>query len=49
MAESKHGLAARHCLDHHQAERLRPINREQKRLRLAQEFGFVAFIDLARC
>ena len=47
MAESKHGRAARHCLDHHQAERLRPIDREQERLRLAQEFGLAALIDLA--
>ena len=39
--------AARHRLDHHQAERLRPIDREQKRLRLAQEFGLAALIDLA--
>jgi hypothetical protein len=47
MAESKHGRTARHCLDHHQAERLRPIDREQERLRLAQEFGLAALIDLA--
>ena len=39
--------AARHCLDHHHAERLRPIDREQERLRLAQEFGLAALIDLA--
>jgi len=36
LAESKDGCAARHCLDHHQAERLRPIDREQKCMRLAQ-------------
>ena len=47
MAESKDGRAARHCLDHHQAERLRPIDREQKRLRLAEEFGLAVLIDLA--
>src|SRR5437868_13561825 len=47
LAESKDGCAARHCLDHHQAERLRPINREQKCMRLAQKFGLAAFIDLA--
>ena len=47
MAESKDGRAARHGLDHHQAERLRPIDREQERLRLAQEFGLAALIDLA--
>jgi hypothetical protein len=37
MAESKDGCAAGHRLDHYQAERLRPIDREQKGLRLAQE------------
>jgi hypothetical protein len=47
MAESKDGCAERHRLDHYQAERLRPIDREQKRLRLAQEFGLAALIDLA--
>ena len=47
LAESKDGCAARHCLDHHQAERLRPIDREQKCMRLAQEFGLAALIDLA--
>src|SRR3984893_4557054 len=47
LAESKDRCAARHCLDHHQAERLRPIDREQKCMRLAQEFGLAAFIDLA--
>ena len=41
------GGTARHCLDHHQAERLRPIDREQKCQRLAQKFGFAALIDLA--
>jgi len=46
-AESKDGCAARHGLDHDQAERLRPIDREQKRLCLAQEFGLAALIDLA--
>jgi len=46
-AEGKDRCAARHCLDHHQAEWLRPIDREQKRLRLAQEFGLAALIDLA--
>jgi hypothetical protein len=35
LAEGKDGCAARHRLDHHQAERLRPIDREQKRLRAA--------------
>ena len=47
LAESKDGCAARHRLDHHQAERLGPIDREQERVRLAQEFGLAALIDLA--
>src|SRR4029450_8524354 len=46
-AECKDRRAARHRLDHYQAERLRPIDREQKRLGLAQEFGLAALIDLA--
>src|ERR1700730_420419 len=48
LAVSKDGCAARHRLDHHQAERLRPIDREQKGLRLTQEFGLAALIDLAQ-
>jgi hypothetical protein len=43
-AESKDGCAARHRLDHRQAEWLQPIGREQQRLRLAQEFGLAALI-----
>jgi hypothetical protein len=47
LTECKQRRTARHRLDHDQAERLRPIDREQKRLRLAQEFGLAALIDLA--
>jgi hypothetical protein len=47
MAEGKDGRATSHRLDHHQAKRLRPIDRKQKRQRLAQEFGLAALIDLA--
>ena len=47
LAEGKDGCAARHRLDHHQAERLRPIDREQKGLRLAQKFGLAALVDLS--
>jgi len=47
LAECKDRCAARHRLDHYQAEWLRPIDREQKCLRLAQEFGLTALIDLA--
>src|SRR5882757_4479959 len=47
MTESKDGSAARHRLDHHQAERLGPVDREQERQRIAQELGLAALIDLA--
>ena len=46
-AECKDGRAARHRLDHHQAERLRPIDREQEGLCLAEESGLASLIDLA--
>ena len=48
LAECKDRCAERHRLDRCQAKRLRPIDREQEqRLRLAQEFGLAALIDLA--
>jgi Pyruvate phosphate dikinase, AMP/ATP-binding domain len=47
LAECKDRCAERHRLDHYQAERLRPIDREQKGLSLAQEFSLSALIDLA--
>ena len=46
-ANSKDWSAARHRLDHYQAEWLGPIDREQKRLRLAEECGLATLIDLA--
>ena len=39
--------AARHGLDHHQPERLRPVDRKQQRLGVAQELGFLVVADLA--
>ncbi|CAM2163741.1 hypothetical protein BO443_120084 [Burkholderia orbicola] len=39
--------AAGHRLDHHQAERLRPVDREQQRLRAGQERRLLCFVDLA--
>ena len=47
LSECKDGCTARHRLDHDQPEWLWPIDREQKRLRLAQEFGLAALIDFA--
>src|SRR5262245_1050078 len=42
-----HRRAAGHRLDHHQAERLRPINREEQRIRPAQKFLLLLTADLA--
>ena len=47
LAECKDWSAARHRLDHYEAEWLRPIDREQKRPRLAEEFGLAPLIYLA--
>ena len=42
-----HGRAARHRLDHHQAERLRPIDREQQGTRPPEKRRLVLLADLA--
>ena len=47
LSECKDRCTARHRLDHDQPEWLWPIDREQKRQRLAQEFGLAALIDFA--
>ena len=39
--------AAGHGFDHHQAERLRPIDRHQQRDRAAQKLGFILVVDFA--
>jgi hypothetical protein len=44
--ERKHRRAARHGFDHHKAKRLWPVHREQQSGRLAQEFCFLALVDL---
>src|SRR5882757_11529085 len=46
-AIGNHRRAARHRLDHHQAERLGPVDRHEQRPRPAQEFGLVRIADLA--
>ena len=48
MAKSHHRRAASHCLDHHQTERLRPIDGKQQRSRLSQEAAFLILADLAQ-
>ena len=45
--ERDHRRAAGHRLDHHQAERLRPVDREQQRMRAGQERRLLAVVDLA--
>ena len=47
VAEGEHGRAARHRLDHHQTERLGPVDGEQQAARLAQEARLAALVDLA--
>ena len=42
-----HRRAAGHGLDHHQAERFRPVDREQQRLGVAEKCRFLAVTDLA--
>ena len=42
-----HGRAAGHRFDHHEAERLRPVDRDQQADRAGQEIGFLAVADLA--
>src|SRR6185503_7060682 len=39
--------AAGHGFDHHEAERLRPVDRYQKADRATEEIGFLAVADLA--
>ena len=45
--ESDDRRSAGHRLDHHQAERLRPVDRHQQGDRAAQERRFVVVVDLA--
>ena len=42
-----HRRAAGHGFDHHEAERLRPVDRHQQADRAAEEIGFLAVADLA--
>ncbi len=46
-AARQHRGAAGHRFDHHQAERLGPIDREDQRARVAQEGDFLLVVDLA--
>src|SRR5205823_14512224 len=40
-----HWSAAGHGLDHNESKRLRPINRKQQRVRIAEEFVFLSVTD----
>src|SRR5262249_30696180 len=44
--ECDYGGTACHCLDHRQAERLRPVDRDQKGDRPAEEIRFLSIVDL---
>src|SRR5207245_11086213 len=44
--ERDHRRATAHCLDHHQAERLRPVDRHQQANGTREEGRFIAFADL---
>ena len=46
-AKSQDRRAAGHRLDHGEPERLRPVDREQQRLRVAQELRLLVVVDLA--
>ena len=46
-AERQDRRAAGHGLDHGEAERLRPVDRKQQRLRVAEELRLLMFVDLA--
>ena len=46
-AERHHRRAAGHGLDHHQTERLGPVDGEQQRLRPAEKGGLLGVADLA--
>jgi hypothetical protein len=46
-AECHHGDAARERFDHHQTERLRPVDREEQRARVAEKLVLVLLADLA--
>src|SRR5215813_9386151 len=47
MPEREHGGAARHSLDHSQAERLRPVDGKEQRQRLSKKLALGTLIDLA--
>src|SRR5713226_10331003 len=44
-AKGEHRRAASHRFDHHQSERLGPVDRAEKCQRLAEEGGFFAIVD----
>jgi hypothetical protein len=46
-AERQYRRAARHSFDHYESKRFRPVHRDQKSSRVAEELCFLALVDLA--
>ena len=47
VGPSDHRRSSRHGFDHDEPERLRPVDRKQKRTRIAEKFAFLGFADFA--
>jgi len=46
-AERQYRRAARHSFGHYESKRFRPVHRDQKSSRVAEELCFLALVDLA--
>ncbi|GIQ75545.1 hypothetical protein BraRD5C2_39860 [Bradyrhizobium sp. RD5-C2] len=47
VSEGDYGCAASHCFDHDKAKRLWPADRKEQSSRVAEEIGFLEFVNLA--
>ena len=47
VTRGDHRRPARHRLDHHQAERLLPLDREERRPRVLEQLDLLPVVDLA--
>ena len=47
VGPSDHRRSSRHCFDHDEPERLWPVDRKQKRARVAEKFALLGFADFA--